>query len=292
MGVYNAQRYVAETIRSVLAQSYRDFEFVIVDDGSADGSLAILREFERVEPRVRVISRPNTGIVGAANDGIDASRGEYIARHDADDLSHPDRLALQVAYLDAHPEVVAVGSRMELIDPYGSPLGVSDHKLDHAGIEADLLRGSGWALPQPAAMMRRSAFEAAGRYRDKYLWSEDLDLFLRIAMVGRLANIEQPLVKWRRHLSSTNHKHHARQLENKRKIIEEAHATRGLTPAAEAPMLHNAHMPAWKQLCNWGWQALKHGNAKIARLHAWAAIKHRPTSGEAWKLAACAMRGR
>jgi len=291
MGVFNAERYLADTIQSILAQTYDGFELVMVNDGSRDGSLRIMRQFEALDSRVKVITRGNTGIVGAANEGIAASRGEFIARHDADDLSEPTRFEKQVAFLDSHPEVVAVGSRMAIIDPYGSPLEISDHKLTHAEIEAELLCGSGWALPQPAAMMRRQAFERAGRYRDTYLWSEDLDLFLRMAMVGQLANLAEPLVKWRRHLGSTNHRHHDRQVQNKRLIIEEAYAARGLTPPADVRMLVNAHLPPWKQLCNWGWQALRHGNARIARLHALAAIKRRPISFEAWKLAMCAVRG-
>jgi len=294
MGVYNAERYVEQTVRSVLAQSFTEFEFIIIDDGSSDGSLAILRRLQSEDQRIVIISRANTGIVGAALDGMAAARGQLIARHDADDISHPQRLELQVAYLDAHPEVVAVGSQMQIADPYLSPLEETRFPLDHHGIERDLLRGSGWTLPQPAAMFRRDAYERAGGERRAYNNSEDLDLFLRMATVGQLANLPEVLVQWRRHLASINHALGETQRLNKRQIVSEAYESRGLAIPndLEKTLSYVPHVPKWKQLCNWGWKALKRGNAQIARLHAWAAIKERPISGEAWKLAICSVRGK
>jgi glycosyltransferase involved in cell wall biosynthesis len=294
MCVYNAQWFVAETIRSVLAQTYGDFEFVIVNDGSTDGSLGILRDFESRDPRVRVISRENKGIAYSANEGVAAARGEFIARHDSDDLSFPPRFARQVDFLDAHPGVVAVGAQMIITDPYGLPIDETRFPTDHAGIERELLRGSGWTMPQPAAMFRKEAFERAGRYRERFSNSEDLDLFLRLATVGELANLPEPLVAWRRHLQSVNHARGATQSAMKRDIITSAYEARGLPIPAdlEQRLAYTQPLPAWKQLCIWGWKALRSGNAKVARLHAWDAIKRRPTSGEAWRLAACAVRGR
>src|SRR3954469_1098404 len=108
MPVYNARAYVAEAIDSVLAQTFGDFELILVDDGSTDGSLDILRGYEKRDPRVRVISRPNTGIVGALNDGLKLARGEFIARIDADDASLPNRFEKEIAFLRAHPDVVIV----------------------------------------------------------------------------------------------------------------------------------------------------------------------------------------
>src|SRR5947207_13124013 len=106
MPVYNAERYLRPAVESVLAQKYDDFELITVDDGSADSSPAILREYEAKDPRVKIVSRPNTGIVGALNDGIAASRGSLIARMDSDDISLPARFGKQVTFLDSHPEHV------------------------------------------------------------------------------------------------------------------------------------------------------------------------------------------
>src|SRR4051794_4532921 len=108
MPVYNGAAYVAEAVRSILGQTFEDFEFIIVDDGSTDRTPRILHEYERMDRRVRVISRPNTGIVGALNDGVAAAEAPLIARMDADDVSTPQRLHRQVEYLSEHPEVVVL----------------------------------------------------------------------------------------------------------------------------------------------------------------------------------------
>src|SRR6185437_15535720 len=176
IGAYNAERYLAQTLDSLLAQTMRDFELIVVDDGSEDRTFEILKEYENRDPRMRPLRIPHGGIVDAANAGLDAARAELIARADADDIHMPERLQKQVHYLEAHPEVVAVGSRMQMIEPYGSPLRDSDHKLAHEEIEAALLTADGWALPQPAAMLRKSVAMKVGAYRKDYLWSEDLDL--------------------------------------------------------------------------------------------------------------------
>src|SRR4051812_10668575 len=99
MPVYNCQRYLASAIGSILTQSYADFEFVIVDDGSTDRSREIIEGFAKKDSRVKLISRPNTGIVGALNDGVAAARGKYIARMDADDISMPERFQKQLDYM-------------------------------------------------------------------------------------------------------------------------------------------------------------------------------------------------
>src|SRR5436305_692215 len=175
MGAYNAQRYVAEQVESLLAQTFTDIECIVVDDGSTDETLSILRRLEKKDPRMKVIANPHGGIVDAANTGLEAARAELIARADADDITLPHRFETQVRYLGEHPECVAVGSRMLMIEPYGSPLYISDHPLTHEEIDRDLLLGKGWALPQPVAMMRRSAVMKVGGYRKKWEWLEDMD---------------------------------------------------------------------------------------------------------------------
>src|SRR5215204_6221112 len=135
MPAYNAKRYVAQTIRSVLAQTFGDFEFIIVDDGSTDGTLPILQRVANEDARLVVISRPNTGIVAALNDGIAKARGEFLARMDADDVCLPERFAKQVLYLREHPECVGVGTFVETIDPYGSVLDRLVHETEHDAID-------------------------------------------------------------------------------------------------------------------------------------------------------------
>ena len=124
MPVYNTKRYVAEAVESILAQTFGDFEFIIIDDGSTDGSRAILERYAKQDDRIRLISRPNTGIVGARNEALGLARGELIAVMDSDDVALPERFEVQVAYLREHPECVVVGSRALIIDPDGCALTI------------------------------------------------------------------------------------------------------------------------------------------------------------------------
>src|SRR5688572_25740567 len=110
MTVYNTERYVREAVESILGQTFRDFEFIIIDDGSTDSAPAILREYADRDPRIRLVSRPNTGIVRAANEGIALARGNYLARMDSDDVALPHRFEKQVRYLNEHPACVLVGA--------------------------------------------------------------------------------------------------------------------------------------------------------------------------------------
>ena len=293
MTVYNTARFVAEAVDSVLAQTFRDFEFVVVDDGSTDGSLSILRDRERRDARIRLISRPNTGIVRAANEGMELACGRYIARMDSDDVCLPRRFEAQVAYLDTHPECVLVGSRVTVVDPYGSPVFESGQKLTHEEIDAELLgSGGGWAIVQPSAMMRAEAVRRVGGYRGRHNVSEDQDMFLRLAEVGRVANLPEPLLLYRRHYKSVMHTQWRQRQEVKERIVREAYERRGL------PMPDDWKFDDWKptplgeQLRAWGWAALKRGNVTVARKHAIGAVRASPLSADAWKLLYCAMRGR
>jgi glycosyltransferase involved in cell wall biosynthesis len=293
VSVYNAERYLREALDSVLAQSFPDFECVIVDDGSRDGSLAILRDYESRDRRVRVISRPNKGLTVSLNEAIATVRGEFIARMDADDVCLPTRFAEQVAFLRSNPGVLVVGSSVELIDPYGVPIGTVHYPTDHAEIDARLLAGEGGVLPHPATLLRTAAVRAVGGYREEFNNSEDLDLWLRLAEVGRVANLPGVLLKYRRDLNSVSHKKRDNQLRMKGRIVGQAYARRGLTPPATwdfggtwVPKPHDV------QLREWGWKALKVGRPDAARGHAKALLKEKPLSLASWRLAFCAWRGK
>jgi glycosyltransferase involved in cell wall biosynthesis len=291
MPVYNGQRYLAASVESILAQTLTDFEFIIVDDGSTDHSLAMLREYAERDGRIRIQSRPNTGISGALNDGLAMARAELIARMDADDVAMPERFERQVAYLDAHPECVALGTSVELIDPAGLPIGVHQSNLLHEDIERQLLKGRGGSLYHPSAMMRRRAVEQVGKYRPQYNDSEDLDLWLRLAEIGRLANLPEPLLKYRRHLESVTHRKYENQWKLKRAIVTEAYQRRG------QPMPVDWSFEPWKpkpvahQLREWAWMALKAGNRSAARRHAIEAWRRSPFSTASWRVMLCALRG-
>jgi glycosyltransferase involved in cell wall biosynthesis len=293
MTVYNSEIYLGEAVDSILAQTFSDFELIIIDDGSTDGSTSILQAFAARDSRVRLTSRPNTGIVRAANEGIAQARGNYLARMDSDDISLPERFARQVEYLERNADCVLVGSRVTLIDPYGSPVAVSGQKLTHDEIEKELLTGGGgWAVVQPSAMMRTQAVRAAGGYRGSINMSEDHDLFLRLAERGKVANLAEPLLRYRRHYKSLNHTQYEQAWAAKERILREAYERRGLSFPAD--WHHEPWRPPEKaqQLRLWGWAAIKAGNAGIARRHAMGAVRAAPLSAQAWKLMYCSIRGR
>ena len=292
MSVYNSEAYLEEAVESVLAQTFGDFEFLIIDDGSTDGSLALLAPYARRDKRVQIVSRPNTGLIGALNELVDMALGKYLARMDPDDVSLPGRFEKQVQFLDAHPDHVAVGSRVMLMDPYSSPVVETGHKLTHEEIEHDLLHKSGWAMVHPAVMMRRDAVVKVGAYRSEWKHCEDHDLFLRLAEVGKLANLPEVLLWYRRHYGSINFTKAAEQAARKKDLLTEAWSRRGKPlPADWKPDAWAPPAPR-EQMKEWGWAALRHGNVKVARRHAWAMLRHAPGSMAAWKLFYCALRGR
>ena len=291
MPVYNAEAYLADAAGSVLAQTCGDFEFIIIDDGSDDGSLEILQELARSDNRIRLISRPNTGYARALNESLEYARGEFVARMDADDISMPQRFEKQLAYLRRNPSCAVVGSRIMTIDPFGSPLYEPDHKVNHDDIEKQLLAGIGWAIVHPSAMMRREHLLAVGGYRAELEPSEDLDLFLRLSERGRLANLPEILLHYRQHAKSVNHTRFEEQNRTKRKIISEAYARRGLTlPSGWTPPRRSI-LPVDKEINMWAWLALRKGNVAAARKHALSLMRVAPFSFGSWRLMFCTLRG-
>jgi len=291
MPVYNAEAYLAEAVKSVLSQTFDDFDFIIVNDGSTDRSEKMLQEFARADRRINLISRPNTGIVGALNDGLKVVESPLIARMDADDTSVPMRLQRQVDYMKAHPECVALGGRVVGTDPYGQVLFRSEHKLTHEEIDAELLNGVGWALVHPAVMMRREAIEQVGGYRAEFQWVEDLDLFLRLAEIGRLANLPDELLLYRQHTTSVNRTRSAEQAKLADACVRDAYRRRGKAVPDGWRFVPKPKPSPREQLLAWAWRAMNEGNIAIARRHAMAVWKSSPFSLESWRLLFCALRG-
>ena len=290
--VYNAERYVAEAIESILTQTFTDFEFLIVDDGSTDGSLSIMRRYADDDARIRVISRPNTGIVGALNEMIGEARGELVARMDADDVARPDRFEVQVRYLDENPDCVMIGSRVLVIDSDGDPLVVLPTPLSHEEIEDGLLNFRGQLVHHPATMMRRRSLLEIGGYRPECREAEDLDLFLRLAEIGRIANLAEPLLNYREHSGKSSIVRAEAFATNVFRIVQEARRRRGLEPAADRMM---EELRLTKDMGTihrtWGWWALGAGRVSVARKHAWACLRHLPLSLSSWRLLYCSLRG-
>ena len=241
MSVYNGRPFLETAVESVLDQTFTDFEFIIIDDGSTDGSSEILRRHAAQDDRIRLFDQENIGITPSINRGLRKTRGEYIARMDADDVSLPARFEKQVAYLENHPDCVALGGQVRLIDDNGRPVRNSESPpysdregwmkglwMDHKLIEKDLLAGE-WPIQQSASMLRRDAVEDIGGYDERFPTNQDHDLFLKLAEVGRLANLQETVVKYRRHPEQVTADQSGRNFEieyRKAKIRREAYLRR------------------------------------------------------------------
>ena len=192
-------------MRSVLNQSFCDFELLIIDDGSTDASLSILKRLADLDLRILLRSRANAGLVNTLNELLSHSKGELIARMDADDLCAPHRFERQVTFLDENLSVVAVGSSVVFIDPESARLGEAMQHFSHDEIERELLR-PGLGMVHPSVLARSDACKSIGGFRLEYKHAEDLDFFLRLAEVGKLANLHEPLLEYRVHESSVSHR--------------------------------------------------------------------------------------
>jgi glycosyltransferase involved in cell wall biosynthesis len=196
--VWNGERFLAEAIESLLGQTFRAFELIVVDDGSTDRSAEIAQELACRDPRIVLLPRRHEGFARTLNAGIEAARGRYVARMDDDDIALPGRLEKQVAHLEAHPDCVAVGAWVEVIDEAGRYLGVKTFADTNADITSALLRGSS-PLSHPTVVVRLDALRAVGGYAVDRYPSEDFDLWLKLSALGQLANIREPLLQYRRH---------------------------------------------------------------------------------------------
>ncbi len=286
MSVYNGEKYAPEAVESILAQTFDDFEFILIDDGSTDRSKSLLEGYAKRDERIRLVSRPNKGLTKTLNEGLGLARGEFVARMDADDVALPTRFEKQVAFLRGKPQCVCVGSRVLRIDPYGSPLSESDHKLTHEEIDRQLMEeGLGWAITHPVAMMRRDAVATVGGYREQFRTSQDLDLWLRLAEVGQLANLPEVLLKYRYHPESVGFTNFEEQRRVKSIILQDAYTRRGRTPPAEWPKGIFTPLPVAEQLRRWARAALKAKNPHVAKKHAVAALKREPLKIDSWRVA-------
>ena len=204
MAVYNAERYLEEAVRSILRQTYDDFEFIIIDDGSTDRSPAMLKSFADEDRRLRVHRQPNSGLIASLNKAFGLARGTYVARMDADDISLPRRFEKQVQYLDAHKEIGVLGTWIQDIGADGGPGPIWPLPTSPATIRWFLMFGN--CLAHPSAMMRRELIQSLG-YRAAAVHVEDYDLWIRASSVTGVANIPEVQLKYRVLSQSVSSRH-------------------------------------------------------------------------------------
>jgi hypothetical protein len=192
MAVYNGEELLPGTLRSLQAQELKDFELVVVDDGSGDHSARVVEQAG--DTRFRLVRQENTGLTRALNRGLEHCRAPLVARIDCGDRCHPLRLRRQVQYLDQHPEVLALGCRVRRLDREGEVLGISEVVCDPRRIHGGLLNIN--LFQHSSLVMRRRALEEVGGYRPFFRYAQDLDLLMRLSERGPLANLPDVLSDW------------------------------------------------------------------------------------------------
>jgi len=283
--VYNAQDYLVAAMDSVLAQSFTDFELLAHDDGSSDGSLRILQDYARKDPRVVVTTGPNQGIVGTMNALIHNAQGDLLARMDADDICLPDRFAKQIAFLDANPDHVMVASATLMIDGDGRRIGTNVAPLEHAEIDAKNVRGI-TTIEHPAVMMRKDAVMSIRCYDPQFLLAEDLDLWLRLAEIGKIANLPDVLLQYRVHDNSLSASRQDEQEAVCRAACEAAWARRGVQSSFdfEPWRMQDTRVSRRAYYAKYGWRAWHAGYSETWRYYAFKTLRTDPLWPEGWKL--------
>lgn len=197
MAVYNGMPFLPQAIESVLAQTFSNFEFIIVNDCSTDQSRACIEGYD--DERIRLINlEENGGQTAALNRGLQSARAPYIARQDADDRSKPERLARQVDFLESHPDYWLVGTSADLIDERNRVSGISSQPETDEAIRAQFDAHSN-AFYHGSVMFRRDVLEAVGLYREGFRTSQDYDYWVRISEHGKVCNLQSALYQYRLH---------------------------------------------------------------------------------------------
>lgn len=201
MAVFNCEQFLTESLRSVVEQSEVDFELLILDDGSTDGSRNVIDSFCAAEDRIRCVEHPggvNRGLARSLNVLISEAKGRFIARMDGDDVCCPNRFRAQLEFMRSNPDVVAVGCQCDVIDRSGNRVGQIRRPVTHDEIEHKFFNGGG-GIMHPAAMIRAEGLRSIGGYDETLRYAQDMDLFLRLGEIGRLANLSETALKYRWH---------------------------------------------------------------------------------------------
>lgn len=204
MSAYNSEKYIAEAIESMLNQTYKSFEFIIIDDGSTDNSLKIIKNYQRSDSRIIVISRENRGLPYSLNEGIKKAQGKYIIRMDADDISMPERLEVQVMFMESSPEVGVCGSAT-IVFGQSKEERLWNLTQNDSRLKTELLFSSVFA--HPSVIIRRNVMiEHKLFYNESFLQAQDFELWSRMASCTKFCNLQSALLKYRISDNSTTTK--------------------------------------------------------------------------------------
>lgn len=218
LSVYNGEKYIKQAIESILHQTFKDFELIIIDDGSTDNTSFVLDGFN--DSRIiRVKNEKNIGLVKSLNKGLNIAKGEFIARMDADDVSVSDRFEKQIAYLDKHKDIGVLGTYMEQVDDKGKTLSLFKVPESHKDILCRML--SGTAIVHASVVMRRNILMSVGSYNPEFLHTEDTELWTRLILKTHFANLPEVLYIRRIHKNSIMSMHSKFQDEQDIKIRDQ-----------------------------------------------------------------------
>lgn len=273
----NDGEYISDALRSVFAQTYRDFETVVVDGGSDDGTWEILEENRS---RLEFFRQKGKGVSQAKNEAIGKARGEYIAFLDGDDLWYPDKLRIQIEFLDDHPEFGFSSSDVDFFNEGGIIIkgAISREKEPHSGYVFDDMFKNNF-ISSATIILRRGCFEKAGFFDEEIFYAEDTDMWLRVAKDFQLGYIPTSLAKYRVHPGARTQefiKHYGSLAGIYRKL-------NALYPdyfEERKALLKTAYFNLYRR---WGYRHFESGEYRRARRQYFKALRNRPVSLLAWK---------
>ena len=275
--VRNAERYLETALQSLFQQSFSNFEILVIDDASTDRTPEILERLRRQDSRLHILKNPTPqGISRSCNRAAQQARGPYLARMDADDIALPDRFAKQFAWMESHPDCVAVGGQTIRIDPDGWPIDHWRMPTQHEEIDRWLLSGRGGGIIHPTAMIRAEAFWKVGGYDETLDASQDYDLWLKLGEIGRLANLPDIVLYYRLHLTSVTCSRQLRQALCKETALYRACKRRGVAEPLGRPSRPKSEITPQRARRQWIRAALRSGCYETARKHARILWRERP----------------
>lgn len=211
MPAYNAEKYIARAIESILSQTYKNFELIIVNDASKDKTLSIIKKYAKKDSRIRYVTNSKNKLIAySLNRGIALAKGSIIARMDGDDVSTPERLKKQYAVLRAYPKVAIVGADLDVVSKKGKIISQRKYPTASSALKKLMFRYSPFS--HPVVMFRKAVFNEFGGYREDIFPSEDIDLWFKIGSKYEFASIDKPLLKYTLIQNSSSHRK-LRQLE-------------------------------------------------------------------------------
>ncbi len=285
MPVYNTGRYVATAVESILNQNFKEFEFIIIDDGSTDRSYKVLKGYENRDSRIRLISRENLGISKTRNELIGEANGDLLLWADSDDISYPNRIDCLLDKFLTDDKLIWVSSSFCIVDPSGMPIRIMSN-FGNFGIGT--------------AMISKRAAMVIGGFRENLPIGEDTDFGLRMREFGKMSYIDCPLLDYRQHfgsicnslrLAENSYVELIKNLSEKRRLEKvdvlkcEYNFNQAIPAEAHKPE------PAWQTHSRWAWWALGAGNIKTARKHSFIAVVKNPLNTQTWKVFLCSLRG-